>query len=359
MTIYDIAKQAGVSASTVSRVINGKPGISEATRRKVQKLLDENNYIPDVTARGLVTQSSRTVGILIEDIRISLHTDAVYTIEQEMMEQGYTCITLSTGPTLEKKLEFIRILEQRRVEGAIFIGSMFGEEKGQTDSPIRQEVASHLGKIPVVLINGDLEIPNVYSIMADEERGTEEGYAHLVEEGRKEIIYLTEVATPSNKMKVKGYRSGCLKYGGGQEGKVYQAPGRDTNPVDAVEKGRKAAKEILRRFPGMDAVMCSTDMTAIGCIRGLIEAGKRVPEDVAVMGVDNSLFGRLLEPTLTTIDNKLEECARNAARILLEAIDGRDPSRRIIVPTELIRRESTAQSIASRGLETTGDHQFH
>lgn len=103
MTIYDIAREAGVSASTVSRVINNKPGIKESTRKKVQKLLDEYNYTPDVAARGLVMQASKFIGILIEDIRVSHHTESAYVIEQEMTRQGYTCITFSTGADSKRK----------------------------------------------------------------------------------------------------------------------------------------------------------------------------------------------------------------------------------------------------------------
>ena len=90
-TIYDIAKEAGVSASTVSRVVNNKPGINEKTRKKVQQLLEKYNYIPNEAARGLVTQSSRIIGILIEDIRVFHHTESAYVIEQEMTRLGYTC----------------------------------------------------------------------------------------------------------------------------------------------------------------------------------------------------------------------------------------------------------------------------
>ena len=96
-TIYDIAKEAGVSASTVSRVVNNKPGINEKTRKKVQQLLEKYNYIPNEAARGLVTQSSRIIGILIEDIRVFHHTESAYVIEQEMTRLGYSCLSLCTG----------------------------------------------------------------------------------------------------------------------------------------------------------------------------------------------------------------------------------------------------------------------
>ena len=340
MTIYDIAKQAGVSASTVSRVINRKPGISEATRNKVQKLLDENHYNPDVNARGLVMQSSWTVGILIEDIRVSLHTDTVYLIEQELMERGYTCITLSTGPSVEKKQELIRLMEQRRVDGVIMIGSMFGEEKDAPDGPIRSAIASHLAETPVILVNGDLKLPNVWCIVSDEERGTEDSVAYLIRQGKRHIAYMMDVDTPSNHLKRAGFKSGCLKYAKDMPVRIYQAPGIDTSPTDSVARGSKAAKEICRLYPDTDAIMCSTDMMSIGCIQGLKELGRCIPEDIAVMGVDNVLYGQLIYPTLTTLDNKIAHCGRIAARMLLDILDGEEPVRKILMPAEIISRES-------------------
>lgn len=165
MTIYDIAEKAGVSASTVSRVINGKPGIWDATRQKVLALLEEYHYSPNDAARGLATQSSHFIGLLIEDIRVSHHTDAVWTIEQEMMRAGYICITLSTGTTPEGKAQAIQILQQRAVDGVILIGSMFSLED------VRTSILKYLFNTPVVMINGRIDLPNVYSILIDEERG--------------------------------------------------------------------------------------------------------------------------------------------------------------------------------------------
>ena len=105
MTIYDIAKEAGVSASTVSRVINNKPGIKAETRHKIQELLKKYNYTPDAAARGLVMQSTKMIGILIVDIRVTHHTESAFVIEKELTKLGYCCITMNTGPDDEKKVE--------------------------------------------------------------------------------------------------------------------------------------------------------------------------------------------------------------------------------------------------------------
>lgn len=336
MTIYDIAKQAGVSASTVSRVINGKPGIKESTREKVKKLLEENSYTPNAAARGLVMQSSRFIGILIEDIRVSHHTDSVYVISQEMMASGYTCITLSTGTEPEQKAKSIEMLGQRQVEGAILVGSMFASED------VKESIKKHLPDIPIVLVNGTLDLPNVYSILIHEEQGIQDCVRYLMGRGRKNICYMQDVITPSNEQKLKGFCNEMKLSGIPEERwQIVTAPGTSASPNESIERGYAAAEEMLSQYPDTDAVLCATDLLAIGCMQYLRERNIQIPDHVAVMGVDNSLYGRVCTPTLSTLDNKMVELSRNAAHVLLDVLDGRTTSRKIMLLTDLILREST------------------
>ncbi len=336
MTIYDIAREAGVSASTVSRVINNKPGIRESTRRRVQKLLTDYGYTPNAAARGLVMQSTRFIGILIEDIRVSHHTESAYVIEQEMTARGYTCITFSTGPDPQRKAAYIELLEQRRVEGAILIGSMFGSEE------VGRSVAQHLANIPVVLVNGMLDLPNAYSVLADEERGTEDCVSLLVGAGRRRPAYLMDVATPSNLKKQRGFFTGLLRCGlEGSGDRVFTAPGDATSPRDSIQRGRQGARRLIQAMPDADAILCATDLLAIGCIQELQAQGIAVPRQIAVMGVDNTLYGQLFTPALTTLDNKLAEVSLTAARSLLNVLEGGAVSHRVMLFTEIVEREST------------------
>lgn len=336
MTIYDIAQAAGVSASTVSRVINNKPGIKESTRKRIQKLLKEYDYTPNITARGLVMQASRFIGILIEDIRVEHHTESAYVIEQEMTRQGYTCITFSTGEDPQRKADYIGILEQRRVEGAILIGSMFSAEE------VRKSIEQHLPNIPVAIVNGTLDLPNVYSVLVDEERGTEECVNMLVQAGRRRLAYIMDVSTPSNLSKKRGFYTGMLRCGlNRDEERVFTAPGEGTSPRAAIERGRAAARQLLQEMPEVEGVLCATDALAVGCLQEMQAHGIAIPQDVAVVGVDNTLYGQLCTPTLTTLDNKLAEVSLAAARMLLDVLDGKSISRKTMLPTEIIRRDST------------------
>lgn len=336
MTIYDIAREAGVSASTVSRVINNKPGIKESTRKRIQKLLDEYNYTPDAAARGLVMQNSRFIGILIEDIRVEHHTESAYVVEQEMTRRGYTCITFSTGADPQRKADYIRMLEQRRVEGVILIGSMFGTEE------VRQSIKQYLSNIPVVIVNGTMDLPNTYGVLVDEERGIEECVTMLVQAGRRRLAYIMDAVTPSNLNKQRGFHTGMLRYGLDTNEKCdFIAPGEGTDPRHVIERGRAAARQLLQEMPVVDGVLCATDVLAIGYIQEMREHGIAIPQDVAVIGVDNTLCGELFTPALTTLDNRLAEVSLTAARMLLNALEDIPVNHKIMLFTEIIRRDST------------------
>ena len=337
MTIYDIARMAGVSASTVSRVINDKPGIKDSTRKRVQKLLNEYGYTPDVAARGLVMQATRFIGILIEDIRVEHHNESAFVIEQEMTKRGYTCITFSTGADPQCKADYIRILEQRRVEGVVLIGSMFAIDA------VRQSITQHLPNTPVVIANGVLNLPNSYSVLVDEKSGVEECVVMLAQAGRRRLAYITDADTSSNLNKQRGFFAGMLRCGlTAGEQQVIRAPGEGTNPRDALTRGHAAVRQLLAAMPEVDGLVCATDMLAIGCMQELQKQGIAVPRDMAVVGVDNTLCGQLFTPALTTLDNRLAAVCLAAARMLLDVLEGREvASRQIILPTEIIRRDST------------------
>lgn len=336
MTIYDIAKVAGVSASTVSRVINDKPGINEETRKKIKKLLAEYNYSPNEAARGLVMQSSRIIGILIEDIRVIHHTESAYVIEQEMTKLGYTCITLSTGPNVEQKVEYIKILEQRRVEGVILMGSMFGTEA------VAEAIREHLADVPVSIVNGYLDLPNVYGVLIDEEHGVESCVDLLAKKGRRKLAFALDCNTPSNRNKIDGFITGMMKLGTERDQVlVYDAKISDMNPDTVIWRGSEIARKIVGEQPDIQGIIFSVDLLAVGGLQALEEDGIDVPGRIAVMGVDNTIYGKICRPRLSTLDNKLVETSKNASRVLLEVLKKEEVSHKIMLFTEIIEREST------------------
>lgn len=330
MTIYDIAREAGVAASTVSRVLNNKPGIKAETREHVQQILKKYNFTPDQAARGLVMQSSKIIGILMQDIRVVHHIDSAYIIEQEMTQRGYCCITMSTGHTDEKMAEYIKILEERRVEGAILIGSMFGTER------VKKSIQEHLGNVPIVIVNGYLDLPNVYGIMADEERGIEQCVELLVSKGKEKLAFAVDTDSPSNRLKTRGFVTGMLRQGWKREEMwIYET--KESSP----DGGYEVAGRILKEHPDVQGIIYSVDVTAVGGLRALYDMGVKVPDQVAVTGVDNTIYGEICRPRLTTLDNRLVELGSTAAEILLSAMNGQARTSKMMFFTEIIEREST------------------
>lgn len=330
VTIYDIAKEAGVAASTVSRVINNKPGLRPETRERVRRLLEKYNFTPDAAARGLVMQATRMVGILIVDIRVAHHTDSAYVIEQALTRRGYCCITMSTGPTEEGKANYIRILEERRVEGVILMGSMFATEK------VKESIKHHLANIPVVIVNGYLDLPNVSGVIVDENSGVERCVDLLVSKGKRKVAFVLDQESPSNLLKQKGYIDGMKQNGVPEENLLlYDAP------ESSVKGGYDITVQILKEHPDIEGIIYSIDLVAVGGVRAASDLGLRIPDQIGLIGVDNAVYGEICSPKLTTLDNKTEEMSEFAAEILWEGLKGKRQNRKMMLFSEIIERETT------------------
>ena len=330
MTIYDIAREAGVAASTVSRVINNKPGIKAETRKKVQELLKKYNYTPNVAARGLVMQSTKMVGILIVDIRVTHHINSAFVIEQELTRRGYCCIIMCTGPEDEKKMEYIRILEQRRVEGVILMGSMFA-----TDG-VKGAIQRHLPNIPVVIVNGYLDLPNVSGVLIDEDVGVGKCVDLLMSKGKEKLAFVLDQPSPANARKQQCFCDAVLRHGKSQKDLLLYVA-----EESSVQGGYDITERILREHPDVQGIVYSIDLVAVGGIRAAHDLGVKVPDQLGIIGVDSSIYGEISMPKLTTLNNKLEEVSEVAASILWEGLEGKVQTRKLMMFSEIIERESS------------------
>ncbi|MGI5967781.1 MULTISPECIES: LacI family DNA-binding transcriptional regulator [Anaerotruncus] len=329
MTIYDIARQVGVSPSSVSRVINNKPGVNPETRQKILRLVEENNYSPNAIARGLVNQSSKTIGILVADIRNIHHTDGAYYIERELVGRGYCCIILNTGHEDSEKVNAIDILKRRRVEGVVMMGSIF------QCSAVKDAITQCLSDIPVAIINGWIDLPNVYGILSDELGGLQSCVQLLIEKGRRRIAFICDKPyNPSNRLKEKGYLMGA-------ESLDINAAEWSYRTENALEGGYEATLQVLREHPDVDGIVYGIDLLAAGGLQALHDKQIDVPEQIAIVGVNNSMYAEICTPPLTSLDNKRLEASIMAARIIIDTLSGQKPSRRMVLLPELVERKST------------------
>lgn len=328
-TIYDIAKMAGVSPSTVSRVINNK-SVKSANKQKVIKALKESSYIPNETARGLVTRSSRIIGILISDIRTTHLADGIYFIEQELTRHGYSCLIYNTGNDADSQVEHIRQLRQRKVDAAVLMGSYFEKPA------IRQAIHSDLPDIPVLLCNAWLDEPNVYAVIADEQNGVKNAVEFLTgQKGRRCPALIMDGVRPSNDRKKAGFLEGVEKIPGLGEPTVMVVEGR------SVQEGKDATLRLLQERPETDAIIYTEDVLASGGLHAISELGLRVPEQISVIGINNSTYAQAVTPPLTSLDNMIFDLGITIARNLTALLNGEHVSSKITIGTRLVVRDST------------------
>lgn len=328
VTIYDIAEMAGVSASTVSRVINNYPYVKKATRARVLRLLEEHHYVPNETARGLVNQSSRMIGILLSDIRTTHHTDGVYYIERELSKRGYSCLIYNTGTKVEEQAHYIQILSQRKVDAAVLMGSIY-----QTDA-IRNAILTYLPTTPVVICNGYLDAPNVYGLIADEQNGVSNCVKLLADKGRKNLAFIVNHDTPSNRLKQNGFESGVRQFCDISDSANIMAGPTMQDIYDATQK-------LMREHPKTNGIIFAEDLLAVIGIRALADLGISVPHDVAVIGINNSQYAKISIPTLTSLDNMLYDLSLTAARNLIALLQGQHINKKMMIYSEIVEGQST------------------
>lgn len=330
LTIYDIARELNLSASTVSRVINHKDCVSEATREKVEAMLRKYNYSPDVAARGLVNQATKFVGILVTDIRIRHHAEGAYIVERRLARLGYNCIIINTGIDEQSLTESFQRLAGRRIEAAVLIGSVF-----QNDH-IRALIEQHLSEMPVVMINGRMELPNVYGILSDEQGGVESCVRLLKERGCQCIAFVNDALTDSSQRKLAGYLSGVQLC---DNGKPIVITNHEMKPPEVF--GREATETLLAEHRRLDGIIYSTDLSACGGLNTLAERGVAVPEQLAVIGVDNSLYAKVFRPAITSLDNRMEELGITCADTLVKLLKKEPTAKECMIMSRIVERQTT------------------
>ena len=329
MTIYDIAKLAGVSASSVSRVINGKPGVNKEKRQVIEALLRETNYVPDANARSLVRQNSHTIGILTDDIE-TMHLNVTKSkIEHELMRSGYYCfVHFISGP--EAIEEGVRTLASLRVEGAIFLGLSFRHTQ-----KVRDALQRFLPDTPVVMMHHKApDLSNVYVVSVDQRIGFLNAVSFLHRKGRRHVAMMLNESRFSSALIRSSFDDGVRAFSD-MSGCVY------SDIPESVAAGEAAAEALFREHPETDGVICSSDLIAIGVLNYLARSGISVPEQVSVLGEDNSAFCLACRPPLSSLDNMIPMSALLVARTLVDAVEGRSPVRQTVLEMEIVERGTT------------------
>ncbi len=342
-TMKRIAGELGVSITTVSKVLNHHADIGQATRERVLAKVEELGYQRNAVARSLTLRRTHTLGIVIPDLMHSFFVEVIAGIEPVASVRGYGLLLCSSGEDPAKERAELEMLRSRQVDG-IVLASAHG---AVNDDLLNQFTAMGTG---LVMIDRD-DHPRVHChrVLTDDERVGRLATDHLLAQGRRAVAHIGGPPIVHAKRRERGWRE-ALRAGG------IKAPDDWLVRAGFMEPdGYRAMRRLLTVRPSIDAVFAANDPAAIGAMKAIWEAGLRVPDDVAVVGVGDIALGDLLRVPLTTVSWSRKDQGRHAAELLLSGIDGeRDEApQRIIVPPRLVVREScgAAQRDGTRGPE--------
>lgn len=327
-TISDIARQAGVSKVTVSRVLNDRPDVSAETRERVLRIVRDAGYAPDARARALVHKRSRTIGLMMDDLISPYILDHMRAVERTVRKAGYQLIVASSdgSPALERA--GLRLFREHRLDGILLVPCSI-------QSPSAIEL--HRIGVPVVQMARYLRDAELDLVANDHYAVGRIGALHLAKTGRRRIAFIARRRVLSTVFdRFRGYRNALAEL------EIPFDPSLVVKIDENVEASEAVTYQLLRLPNPPDAIFAYNDGVALGALRALASAGLQVPRDVAVMGADNLTGSEQWAVPLTTIAQSGEAIGERAVRVLLRRIE-KGPAvvpQRVFVPPRLIVRES-------------------
>ena len=331
-TILDVASHAGVSKSTVSNVVRGLPGVSEATRGRVRLAIQELGYRPNVLARQLVQQRTSILGVVVGDLANPFFAEMAKSVERHAAARGYTAMFCNTEGDSQSELAGVETLLEHRVAGIVFLAF-------SGDSRTMQETLQH--QIPAVFVSCGAEWGDVVSV--DDEVGSRMGTLHLVDAGHRRIAYLSipELEDQSDRARWDGYCEALTGAGLGPPVRISWSPPAEHALVDGVDR------PLIEVFTGPDratGVFASNDVAAIALQEFADRVDLRVPGDISIVGFDDVPMAGLARIALTTVAQPRDELARLGIATIADRIEHKlkGPPTRTLVDVTLVARRSTA-----------------
>jgi LacI family transcriptional regulator len=332
ITIYDIATALNISIATVSRALKDDPVVNKKTRKKVFDLAEELGYRTNHFARNLRQNQTNTIGIIVHELSSNFITSVLAGVEKVTAEAGYDLIITHSSESYTKEIANAKNLFHKRVDGLIASLAF--------DTPDLNHFNPYIDKgVPVMFVDRVEQDGNNTVVIIDNAKCGYQATVHLIEQGCKRIAHITSSLKRNvYSQRYKGYRDALFENGIPLNEKLLFV--KDLSEKSGVE----AALEILKMKPLPDGAFITNDFVAAVCMRTLKEHGIKIPADIAVVGFNNDAIGKLIEPTLTTINYPGKEMGEIAARNLvnhLKGVSDMHQTNTIIVRTELIIRNSS------------------
>ncbi|GAA0647016.1 LacI family DNA-binding transcriptional regulator [Streptomyces thermocarboxydovorans] len=337
-TLEEVAARAGVGRGTVSRVINGSPRVSEATRAAVEAAVAELGYVPNTAARALAANRTDAIALVVPEPETRFFAEPYFS---DMLRGVGSALSdtemqllLTFASSDRKRQRLAQYLAAHRVDGVLLVSV-------HADDPLPDMLAQL--DIPAVISGPRSAEETLTSVDSDNYGGARQAVEHLLARGRRRIAHITgRLDVYGAQRRIDGYRD-ALREAGHEVDELLVEPGDFTE-----EGGRRAMAALLERRPDLDAVFAASDVTAAGARHALREAGRRIPGDVALVGYDDSAIARHMDPQLTSVRQPIEEMGRSMIDLLLAEIADRRPAvsralerRHVVLPTELVERSSS------------------
>ncbi|MEU6674302.1 LacI family DNA-binding transcriptional regulator [Streptomyces sp. NPDC046925] len=333
--LAQVAKKVGVSEATVSRVLNDKPGVSDATRQSVLTALDVLGYERPTQLRG---ERARLVGLVLPELQNPIFPAFAEVIGGALAQQGLTPVLCTQTRGGVSEADYVDLLLQQHVSGVVFAGGLFAE----ADAPHDHYRLLAARNIPVVLINASIDGLDFPCVACDDAVAVEQAWRHLASLGHERIgLVLGPADHMPSRRKLEAARGTARAAG------VELADEHVERSIFSLEGGQAAAGRLLER--GVTGIVCGSDPLALGAIRAARRRGLCVPSDVSVVGFDDSAFMTCTEPPLSTVRQPIEAMGRAAVDLLCAQIRGTQPHPgELLFEPELVVRGSTAQLSASQ-----------
>lgn len=328
-TILDVARLAGVSKTTVSRVLNSPDLVNEQTRQRIQQIIGDLNYLPSMLAQGMRRQRTKTIGVLIPDFKNLFYAEFLEHVESAARKHGYVAIVCSTDIDSEREKDYINQLLQRRIDGLIMCWY-----KGVREN--RAFLTQLAKKVPVVIMDQPSCGLPVSAVYSDGFMGIRNLTTYFLRMGHRRIGIIKALERyPVGRNRFEGYTAALQECGIEVDNRLIEES--DWTPSAAAA----ATGRLLNKFRPT-AIIAVTDLMAIGVLRCLHEKGCAVPQDIAVGGFDNIAMASLISPPLTTVAQPIDQMAMEATHQLIRRIENpRSRNRDIALPNSLIVRESS------------------
>lgn len=341
ITIKDIAKQCGVGISTVSRAINNHPDINPETRKMIMEVIEQTGFIPNNSARNLKRTDAKCIALLVKGITNPFFSSMIQIIEEETQRKKYALVLRHVEAHEDEVDVALELEKEKRLRGIVFLGGMFRHSQEKLNKLKVPFIFSAIGVDNFEQV-GRAEFSN---IAVDDFLESRKMTDYLLDLGHRRIALITEKSEePLGRRRMDGYREAFSARGlEVPEDIIFYV--QDGSNHYTMENGYRTAKALLESGREITAIYAIADSLAIGVCRAVLEAGKRIPEDISVAGYDGMEIGEYYNPKLTTIRQPVEEMAREAIHLLFEVIAGRKEHQQIIFSAELVERESTARYV--------------